>query len=157
MRSLFLTISRFASAAWVGAGVLFVANILQERMSKEIDSTTSSVLALLRFPMFYKFGFALLLVALVAGLLSSGHSAVRTWRMRVYLALLISALLVMFGDYVFIYPPLAEMTPEPVRPAEFHTYHRMSMWINALDWGLCLAAALLINWPGRGGGERVKE
>jgi hypothetical protein len=151
MRSFFLTISRFAVAAWVGAAALFVYETLLQIRSPELDSTTKSVLALLGFPAYYEFGFGLVLAALLAGLIARGHFAVRPWQMRLYLGLLILALALMVCDYVFIYRPLEKMTADvtQARPASFQTYHTASEWINAVHIGLCLLAALLIAWPNR--------
>lgn len=149
MRSLFLTISRFAVTAWVGAAALFIyVTVLQVR-SPDLDSADKSVLAVLGFPAYYQFGFGLLLTALLAGLIARGHVAVRPWRMRLYLGLLILSLVVTVCDYAFIYRPLLEMTADvtEARPASFQTYHTASEWINTAQVSLSLLAALLIGWP----------
>ncbi len=155
MRSLFLTISRFAAAAWVGAAALFLYATLLEVRSPALDSADKSILAVLRFPAYYQFGFGLVLAALLAGLIARRHVAVRPWRMRLYLGLLTLALVVMLCDYFFIYQPLERMTADvtQARPASFHTYHRASEWINTAHVSLCLLAALLIGWPSSSGSK----
>ena len=61
MKSVCLTISRLALAAWVGAASLFVVTAIQEARSTEFDSITKNALAALRFPAYYAFGFALVI------------------------------------------------------------------------------------------------
>lgn len=155
MRSAFLTLSRFAVSAWVGAACLFVVTSVQEQISPRIDSATRGYLALLRFPTYYQFGFALVAAAGLFGVAAWGHAAVRGWRMKLSLGLLVLALAGMTVDYVLIYRPLAEMTRNEVeaRPAAFHSYHRASMWANTTTVSLCLLAALLINWPDQTSGK----
>ncbi|RMG33912.1 MAG: hypothetical protein D6725_15135 [Planctomycetota bacterium] len=52
----------------------------------------------------------------------------------------------MIADFVAIYRPLHEMLrrADAARPAAFVTYHRWSMYANAADWCLLLAAALIL-------------
>ena len=58
-------LSRFCITAWTGAASLFVVATLLEVRSSELDSTTKSILATLRFPAYYLFAFALVTPALV--------------------------------------------------------------------------------------------
>lgn len=149
MRSFGLALSRFCASAWVGAATLFVVTSVREVTFPAFDSATRSALASLRFPAYYGFGFGLVGGAFVASLFApvviSGSSA----RMRLYQCLLAAALLAMVADYAFIYTPLAEMTAaaESARPANFATYHRASMYVNAAQLGLCFIASFIVCWP----------
>jgi hypothetical protein len=150
MYRLCFTIARFSIAAWVGAAALFVVTGVHEVRSPELDSAAKNVLAALRFPSYYAFGFALVSVALVCGLVARFRSpAQRPSPSRIALALLVLALCLMVVDYVWIYRPLEGMmlVPDAARPAHFQTYHRASMWINTVDVGLCLVAALWMCRP----------
>jgi hypothetical protein len=150
MRSLFLTLSRFCICAWVGAAALFVVTAVAEATSPEFSSEMKRSLALLRFPFYYAFGFALVSAALLAGLLSGRHWAAGGVRRWFYRALLALALGGMIFDYLAVYQPMEKMlaASETARPAEFERYHRASMYVNAGHVGLCLLAALVICWPG---------
>ena len=151
MRSLFLTISRFCLTAWVGAAVLFVVTAVAETMSPEFTSETKSTLAILRFPFYYAAGFGLVSAALISGLLFGSHWSVGGFRRWIYRFLLVLALGLMLVDYLAVYQPLERMlsASEEARPAEFETYHRASMYVNAGHVGLCVFASLLICWPGQ--------
>ena len=52
-----LAVARLASAAWVGAAMLFVITAVREVRHPGFDSSTKDTLALLRFPAYYAFGF----------------------------------------------------------------------------------------------------
>jgi hypothetical protein len=148
-----LGIARLASAAWVGAALLFVVTAVREVRDPIFNSTTKDSLALDRFPAYYAFGFALVSLALVgavAAMAAGGRS------IRVAAALLGVALAVMIGDFVSVYRPLLEMVDPPGRakPADFEDYHRRSMGLNTFNVGLCAVAALLLCWhhPSKAGG-----
>ena len=80
VRSLCLTISRFAISAWVGAACLFVVTTLKEVRSPQLDSVTKSELAVLRFPVYYTFAFSLVVVALILAVCSlQSMPARRRW------------------------------------------------------------------------------
>jgi glucan phosphoethanolaminetransferase (alkaline phosphatase superfamily) len=144
-----LTVARFASAAWVGAAVLFVITAVREVRHPLFDSATKDTLALLRFSAYYAFGFVLVSVALGATILALFG---RPKRRRIVAAawLLVLTLVLMAADFVAIYLPIVGMiTPVGrARLAEFEGYHRASMIINASDVALCAIAALLLCWPG---------
>ena len=149
MQSLCLMISRFALTVWIGAASLFVVTSVQETMSEHFDTVTKSALAVLRFPSYYAFGFTLLAMSLVCGLVARNFRAVGRWRMCGYLLLVGLALLLMLIDYFGIYQPLATIlaATTEARPSSFESYHKASKYINAVDFGLCLFAALMISWP----------
>lgn len=153
MRNLFLAISRFAVTTWVGAAVFFLLVTIRIATSdpESINSVTQGILALLRFPWYYRFGFVLVPTALLTGFIARGNGSIRPWRMRIYLGLLAVALAAMVCDYVFIYQELARVTADTsiAKPANFQTYHDASKWIITTEVGLCLAAALLIAGSGR--------
>lgn len=140
-----LRVARLASAAWVGAALLFVVTAVREVRDPAFDSTTKDALALDRFPAYYAFGFALLTLALfgaIAAMPSRGRS------IRVAAAFLGVALVVMIGDFISVYRPLLEMVNPPGRakPADFEDYHHTSMYLNAANVGLCAVAAILLCW-----------
>jgi hypothetical protein len=157
-----LTIARLSATAWVGAAALFVVTALREVRHPGFDSVTKDTLALLRFPAYYEFGFTLVGLALVGALVASIG---RRWtdtkesanpnpvsgirRVRVASGLLALVLLMMLADFVAVYRPMVAMITPPGRAyaAEFVSYHRMSIWFNSADVGLCAVAAVLLCWP----------
>ena len=150
MRSFCLMLCRFAISAWVGAAGLFVVTSVEEQQTIT-DLPTRNLLATLRFPYYYAFGFTLVAVGFIAGLIAFRHPAISSRRLGIALALLAVALGLMVVDYVWIYQPLREMLipPESPRPSNFAAYHNGSKYINEADVTLCLLAALLLCWPGR--------
>jgi hypothetical protein len=136
-----LGIARLASAAWVGAALLFVVTAVREVRDPSFDTLTKDQLALDRFPAYYLFGFVLVSVAFVGAL-----TAKRSRPVRVATVLLALALGVMIGDFLRVYQPLVEMVNPPGRakPAEFQEYHRRSMWLNTCNVGLCALASVLL-------------
>jgi hypothetical protein len=157
-----LTIARLSATAWVGAATLFVVTALREVRHPGFDSVTKDTLALLRFPAYYAFGFTLVTLALVGALVASvgrpssndGESAKpprsnATRRSRAASGLLALVLLTMLADFALVYRPMLEMITPPGRAhvAEFQSYHRVSIWLNIADVGLCAVAAVLLCWP----------
>jgi hypothetical protein len=147
-----LTVARFASAAWVGAAVLFVITAVREVRHPLFDSATKDTLALLRFSAYYAFGFTLVSAALVSAILALFGREKRQ-RLRIIAAawLLGAVLILMVADFFAIYLPIVGMITPVGRAhlAEFEGYHHASMMINACDVGLCAIAAILLCWPGR--------
>lgn len=146
-----LMLSRFALSAWVGAAALFVVTSVSEQVNSGFDVATKDTLALVRFPSYYQFGFALVGAGLL-GTLVAGLGGVIS-RLRTGLAgLLISgALALMAVDYYTIYQPIVrELTPVgKTRTAEFDRLHQASKKINEIDVMLSFAGALLVCWPRR--------
>lgn len=148
MQSLCLTLARFCLSAWVGAAGLFVVTSIHEQRSPRLDSSTKDVLALLRFPDYYLFGFALVATGLGCALAARNHPALGRRRAWLAVALIAAALLVMLGDYLFVYRPLAASISPPGAPRtpRFETLHAVSEFINHAHVSLCLAAAILLSW-----------
>ena len=155
-RGVFLMLARFAVCSWVGAAALFVVTSVSEQKSPEFDLGTKSMLALIRFPSYYLFGFALLGCGLVFGLLARGHQAAGRWRNIAYSVLLVVSLGMMLGDYLAIYQPLHDMMAAEggYDPARFEQYHVYSKYINMAGVSLSCVAALLLCWPGFFSGKR---
>jgi hypothetical protein len=164
MRRLGLTVARVASAGWVGAVSLFVVIAVREVRNPGLDSTTKDVLALLRFPAYYLFGFALVSLALAGTIcnqiggatrrkdvLPPNRSEQRNYRAGFAAGFLAVALATMGADHLLVYRPIVGMiTPAGrARPAEFQFYHRVSIWLNVCHVGLCGVAAILLSWPRR--------
>lgn len=149
MRRVCLMLARLCLSAWVGAAALFVVDGVRQVRVPEFGSAVKDRLALVRFPAYYLFGFALvgLSLACLAALWCSPHLA----RGRHALATLLVAasLAIMACDYTLVYHPLERMVTPPggVKPAEFVTLHARSEQINSLHVGLCLLAAVVICWP----------
>ena len=148
-----LTIARFASAAWVGAAVLFVINGVQQTTSGKFESMTTDQLVVLRFPAYYVMGFVLVGAGFIGSALTG--EAISFRRRGGLLVLFGLALVTMLFDYLVVYLPLAEMITPPgkARPQGFQTLHRWSMIINSIDLGLVLLGALVACWPRRSTGQ----
>jgi len=154
MRHALLATARLTLAAWVGAAGLFVVTGVREVTTDEgylRDSAVRDALVAARFPAYYAFGFSLVATGTVCVVLLPGDHFGSSRRKAVVLGLLCAVLLLMAVDYVAIYRPLLEMVTPPgqVRPARFVQYHSASKWINAVDIGMCVVAAVLLCWPVR--------
>jgi len=149
VRRLGLAVARLAAAAWVGAAALFVVTAVREVTFPDFDSATKDQLALLRFPAYYACGFALVGVAFLGALVASLGSRPRPKKVAVAAGLLAVTLILMAGDFLAVYRPIAEMITPPgrVHVSQFHDYHRASVWLNVVHVGLCAAAAVLLCWP----------
>ncbi len=143
IKNLCWTLSRFAITAWVGAAALFVVTSIQEARSLKFDSVVKAELATLRFPTYYAFAFALVVAALVFAVAAGKVQS------RVYLGLLIAALVLLVADYFFVYSPLQRMTAsvEQAKPASFEQYHTAEMWVNAGGFIIWFIASLVACWP----------
>jgi hypothetical protein len=145
-----LAVARLASAAWVGAAVLFVITATREVRQPGFDAATKDTLALLRFPAYYACGLILVSAAL-AGALCGLLGREKGQRRRIVAAawLLGLVLVLMVADYAAIYLPIVGMITPVGRPrsADFVGYHRASMLINVCDVALCGIAAALLCWP----------
>ncbi len=148
MQRLCLTIARFALSAWIGAAALFVVTSITEQRSTAFGSEVKNVLAALRFPAYYGFGFVLVGLGLVGGRMGIDrrHNRRRWW---VLVGCLVLALLLMSIDYFAIYSPLFAIVTDPsgVRDARFLQLHRWSEQINTVDVTLCAIAAIAACWP----------
>ncbi len=141
MRHLCLTLSRFAMAAWVGAACLFIVTTLQDVHSPDLSSVAKAEIVVRKFPIYYGFGFGLLITAFVLSLAGKRHWFV--------CGLVAVPLLLTAADYLWIYRPLETMTVavDQARPAEFIDYHNASKWINTVQVSASVIAALVVCWP----------
>ena len=148
MQRLCLTIARFALSAWIGAAALFVVTSIAEQRSTAYGSDVKNVLAALRFPAYYGFGFTLVGLGLLGGAIGMDRlQNGRRWFAHV--GCLVLALLLMLVDYFTIYSPLHAIVTDPsgVRDARFLQLHRWSEQINTIDVTLCAIAAIAVCWP----------
>ena len=155
MQKLCLTIARFALSAWIGAAALFVVTAVREVTCPAFDSPIKNQLAALRFPPYYLFGFVLVAVGFVSGLVGLRRAASRR-RCHVFVGTAVIALLLMGIDYVAIYQPLyaAVTRPDVIRDEYFVRLHRASTWINFVDMSFCAVAAISACWPERDAREQ---
>ena len=88
-------------------------------------------------------------VALVGLLVARGLPRLTKRRWVTLFVLTCVASVVMLVDYLWIYSPLADMITPPgsARPQGFRSLHHASEAINTLQVGLCLVAAMIVNWP----------
>lgn len=144
-----LAVARLSAAAWVGAASLFVVTALREVRHPAFDSATKDALALLRFPAYYAFGFVLVALAFLAALGASIPRGESRRRLGLASALLAVVLMLMAADFLAVYRPMVGMITPPGRahPAEFRSYHVVSIGLNVSHVGLCALAALLLCWP----------
>lgn len=151
MKSLCLTVARFAICAWIGAATLFVISSVREVRSPALDSTDRDVLVAVRFPAYYAFGFSMITIAAVTGWLGRNHPHVDSRRASGAVRLLVLALILMIFDYIKIYSPLLVMVTPPGTPRtpDFDRYHRWSEQINAVGLLLCAFSAWRLLWPPR--------
>jgi hypothetical protein len=146
-----LAVARFSAAAWVGAAALFVVTAVREVTYPGFDSLTKDELALLRFPAYYAFGFVLVGLAFLSAVWAGCMERESRRRNSLAAGLLGIALLLMGGDFVAVYSPMAKIITPPgqAHAAEFRSYHRASVWINVAHVGICAVAAMLLCWPAR--------
>ena len=151
MSRLCLLLCRFCFSAWVGAAALFVVIGVRQVTSGVFDATVRGQLALLRFPLYYLFGFTLVGLGWLCLLGSRGAGELSRRRWWIATALTTAALVIMGTDYLRVYLPMEQMLtpPDAPRPAEFMELHRISEVINTVHVSLVLAAAVLLNWPGK--------
>ncbi len=148
-RRLGLMFARIALSAWVGAATLFVINGVRLVTTNAFDSVGRDHVALIRFPAYYFVG-AVLMAVSVAGIVAArGLPGLTKRRWGVVVSLSLLASVVMLGDYMWVYLPLAEMITPPgrARPQGFTEAHEMSKYVNALQVAMCLVAAMIANWP----------
>ncbi|MEZ6123010.1 MAG: hypothetical protein R3C49_07530 [Planctomycetaceae bacterium] len=142
-----LIVLRFVLAAWIGAAVLYVVTSIAEQVFPEFDGRIRDQLATIRFPLYYRFGFACHLAAATAGLI--------VWRLapesrrRTFLIVLLLILLSGIGilvDYRWVYTPLQNLIIPPGQPhtAEFEVLHQRSMHINEAHL-MCIAFAGILS------------
>lgn len=125
--------------------MLFVFTSVAEQQFEGFASSIKNQLALIRFPLFYVFGFTLLGVSMVCGAarISKGERDKTT---LIVFGLLAIANILMALDFLYIYRPLADMMVDLLRPRDddFSKYHQRSKSINAVGIVLSLIAAMLV-------------
>jgi glucan phosphoethanolaminetransferase (alkaline phosphatase superfamily) len=146
-----LSMQRFLLPAWVGAAVLFVVTSVAEQQFEGFASTIKNQLALIRFPLYYAFGFIMLLTSLGCGTARMVKGERSKATVTVF-ALLLIANVLMIVDFLFIYQPLANIMVDVLRPRddEFTKYHQMSKYINAVNVFLSAIAAIIVCREPRG-------
>ncbi|MEP3478026.1 MAG: hypothetical protein ABJZ55_02150 [Fuerstiella sp.] len=137
---------RFLLAAWVGAAVLFVITSVAEQTSVNFDSVTRDQLATVRFPLYYRFGFACLIAAFFANVIAvaTAASAVRSkWLVVGGLVAVAGGL--MIADFQWIYQPLQDLiTPAgQARTPEFESLHTWSRYANQTHVGIIMFAGIV--------------
>ena len=147
-----ITLLRLLLAAWIGAAVLYVITSVAEQTSDHFGSVVRDHLATIRFPLYYKFGFAIHSLALFTGV-AGWRSSLASHRLRLMTILTLvsvsGAMIIL--DYLFVYLPLQEMiTPAgKARTAEFVQLHKWSTYANMAHLTVMLIAATIISIPFR--------
>lgn len=142
-----LCLARFLLSAWVGGAALFV--IINVGTLGVVSSPDFDRLTVVRFPIYYRFGFIAVGLSLVALLASFRGTSLPRRRQLIAIILVAAGLALMLYDYRQIYLPLESMITPPgqARPMEFRPLHIRSETFNAIHVGLCLIAALTLCWP----------
>ncbi len=143
-----LLMSRLLLSGWVGASLFFIwVTILVAK--SDLSSEVKDMIAIVRFPVIYKFSFGLLVPAYLFHLAS--FRAMRPCLTRWLIVAFLVPLLLALGtlDYYNIYLPLADMIDPPgmARPMEFRVYHEASERMGGFMWVLGLVTAMMLNWP----------
>jgi len=141
---------RFVLAVWVGAAILYVITSVAEQVAPEFDSRTRDQLAVLRFPLYYRFGFGCHIAAGLAGLLAWRTApASRRSTYLVVLSLVIVSGILITADLRLIYQPLeAAITPAgQAHGEEFEKLHTWSKRANMVHVAVMAFAALLAMLP----------
>lgn len=153
MQKFSLTFARILLAGWVGAAALFVITSVAEQLSPDIDPVTKGTLALIRFPWYYTFGLTMLVFGLLFGLIGLSDNVVRFARRIAFIMVTSFAILVMCGDFLFVYLPLSNMTAQEVEQEveehsnDFQRYHEYSKRVNLLGLALASIGTLLVCSP----------
>lgn len=136
---------RFTLSAWVGAATLFVVTGVREVTSPLFDATTKNQLAALRFPAFYAFGFTLVLLGFISGVLLRFLQSDRRHSLSIIIALCVAALATMVFDYLHVYLPLDDLMakPDARELPEFQQLHEWSKYVNFASLLLILSAACI--------------
>ena len=143
-----LTLARFSVSGWVMAATLFVAILVAQAISQKFDSIILDQVTAIRFPIYYGFGFSLLIVSLIGTALAIVGKILPKIRGLAIIVLLAIALILMTVDYYTIFLPLLDLITPPgkARTAEFQSYHDASELINKMGLMISLMAALVLCW-----------
>ena len=144
------TTLRFLLSAWIGAAVLYVITSVAEQTSPNFESVVRDQLATIRFPLYYKFGFAVHGLAIVASLvvLATAPDVLRRRATAVATLIAVSMVLVTL-DYHFIYSPLQELITPPgqSRTPDFIRLHTWSRHANEVHLMVIFVAAIIASLP----------
>ena len=141
-----LSLLRLLLGAWVGAAVLFVITSVAEQTSPQFDSIIRDHLATIRFPLYYKFGFAIHGVGvLLSFVLCVQAPSGLAGRCRAIASLIVCATIMIGLDHQLVYLPLQELITPPgsVRTTEFQKLHKYSEYANTVHVLLMLIAAII--------------
>ena len=148
--SIALLLLRFVLCVWVGAAALYVITSVAEQTSPHFDTATRDLLATVRFPLYYKFGFIAHIIAGTFGFLAWRAALPENRRrMLIILGLVTLSALLIFLDFRLIYQPLQELINPPGQPRgdEFVKMHNRSKYANEVHVSLICLAAFLACWP----------
>lgn len=127
---------------------MFVILTVQEIRLGQFESILLDRLILIRFPIYYAFSFTMIGLATLSGsFYCILFPTLRT--MKIGASMILLTLLILIGDYLFVYSELASML-QPVgspRPHNFHGYHVLTERLNALAVLMGIAGAILVNLP----------
>lgn len=141
---------RFTLAMWVGAAALYVVTSVAEQMSPEFDLQIRDQLALIRFPLYYRFGFGCHIACAIAGLLAwRSAPASRKSTFLVVLVLVIVSGLMITWDHRIVYQPLEALITPPGQPRgdEFERLHHLSKRANMVHVMVMAFAGILAMLP----------
>lgn len=144
-----LSVSQFSLAAWIGAASLFVIITVAQIKTGKMTSDVLDQLSLIKFPIYYKFGFTLIIASLIGSILAFAGKTISGVRAAACVGLIALAAILMTVDVYTIYGPLEKMIDPPgqARTAEFQSYHEASKNINTLGLVICLVAEIGLLWP----------
>lgn len=141
---------RFVLAMWVGAAVLYVITSVAEQMSPDFSLRIRDQLALIRFPLYYRFGFGCHIACVVAGVFAWRTAPLnrRTTFLLVLILVMISGIL-MTLDQRLIYQPLEALITPPgqARGDEFERLHTLSKRANMVHVMVIAFAGILAMLP----------
>ena len=148
--------TRLAISFWVGGAILFVITSVAEQRHPQFDSLIRDQLAIIRFPLYYIFGWVCLgttlIASVIAAMLNKGCLRKRLLACCC-LALISTAIAVV--DYKWVYQPLQVLITPPgqARTQQFITLHEQSRLINEVHLTIALIAAIVICLPEKSQGE----
>lgn len=143
-------ILRFTLAVWVGAAVLYVVTSVTEQMSPFFDLQTRDQLAVIRFPLYYRFGFGCHIACALAGVVvwRTAPQNRRATFLFVLVLVMISSLLITL-DHRLIYQPLETLIVPAgkTRGVDFERLHTLSKRANMVHVMIMAFAGILAMLP----------
>ena len=148
--------TRLAISFWVGGAILFVITSVAEQRHSQFDSMIRDQLAIIRFPLYYMFGWVCLGTTLIASLIAAmlNKGCLRKRLLACCCLTLISTAIAVV-DYNWVYQPLQVLITPPgqARTQQFITLHEQSRFINEVHLTIALIAAIVICLPEKSQGE----